>query len=119
MKNPLIKDHFLNPRHMGIIESPTHQAILKSETCSDVVKLMLVVNENGIISDIRAQVYGCGYAIAGTSIFNDIAIGKNISQIQSLALETIKNLLPFTPDTNINCIQLAIKVFNKIFGFKN
>lgn len=100
---------------MGIIEKPTHQTIIKSETCSDVVKMMLIVDDNGIVSDIMSQVYGCGYAIAGTSIFNDIAIGKKATEIHDLAVESINALLPDTPDTNINCMKLAIKAYKKIF----
>jgi NifU-like protein involved in Fe-S cluster formation len=115
MKNQTIKDHFLNPRHMGIIEKPTHQTIIKSETCSDVVKMMMIIDNNGIVSDIRSQVYGCGYAIAGTSIFNDIAFGKKVTEIHDLAFDSIKDLLPDTPDTNKNCMQLAIKAYKKIF----
>jgi nitrogen fixation protein NifU and related proteins len=103
---------------MGIIEQPTHQTIIKSETCSDVVKMMVTIDD-GIVSDIRTQVYGCGYAIAGTSIFNDIAIGKKISEIYDLAIESIKDLLPDIPDANTNCIQLAIKAYKKLFDISN
>jgi len=99
---------------MGVIEQPTHQTIIKSETCSDVIKMMVIIND-GIVSDIRTQVYGCGYAIAGTSIFNEIAFGKNITEIQDLAMESIKELLPDIPESNTNCIQLAVKAYKKLF----
>jgi NifU-like protein involved in Fe-S cluster formation len=114
MKNPIIKDHFLNPRHMGTIEHPTHHTIVKSETCSDVVKMMAVIND-GIISEIKTQVYGCGYAIAGASIFNELALGKKISEIYGPAIESFNRLLPDIPETNTNCIQLAIKAYKKLF----
>lgn len=116
MKNQKVKDHFLHPVHMGIIEKPTHQIIIKSETCSDVIKMMLIVDENEIVSDIKTQVYGCGYVISGTSIFNEIAIGKKVSEINKFANDLISTLLIDIPETNKNCIQLPVKAFNKIFN---
>ena len=48
MKNKILKDHFLNPRNMGTIEKPTHQSIVKSDTCNDIVKMMININRNGM-----------------------------------------------------------------------
>jgi hypothetical protein len=76
MKSDLLKDHFLNPRGMGAAADATHHAIAKSEVCNDIVKMTARIR-GGVIEEVRTQVYGCGYAIAGASLFNERASGMD------------------------------------------
>jgi NifU-like protein involved in Fe-S cluster formation len=114
MKNPVIKDHFLNPRRMGDIANPTHTAVIHSEICKDILRMTLIIDGEGIVSDIGTSVYGCGYAIAGASIFNEIALGKKAGEIISTAEIFINGIITDVTEHNINCLKLALRAFLEI-----
>ena len=121
MKNKILKDHFLNPRNMGTIDNPSYSTSTKSDTCSDIVKMSVIIDSNGIVADIKAQVFGCGYSIAGTSLFTDTAKGKRVLSIPEIAIESIREIADDIPEKHISCIILSHKAFQKIleeYSFK-
>ncbi|MCP4135771.1 MAG: iron-sulfur cluster assembly scaffold protein [bacterium] len=114
MKNSLLKDHFLNPRNMGEIAEPTHKSIVKSETCNDIVKMMVIINSSGCIEDIKAQVFGCGYSIAGASFITETIKGKQAEDAASLIEESIPGVIENIPERHIYCVNLAGKAYKAI-----
>jgi NifU-like protein involved in Fe-S cluster formation len=115
MQSKVLKEHFLNPRNMGTIDNPTHESVAKSDTCNDIVKMMATINNRGIVEDIKTQVYGCGYSIAGASLFTEIAKGKRAENIQAAAREEIGKLESLIPERHLSCILLSIKAYQKIY----
>lgn len=116
MKNPVLKDHFLSPRNMGALEHPTHHAIARSDSCSDIVKLTMNVGPDDIVQEIKAQVYGCGYSIAGASYFTERVKGKALGEIAKLTPEELRSEMGEVPAGNEGCITLPLKAFRALFN---
>jgi NifU-like protein involved in Fe-S cluster formation len=116
MKNPVIKDHFLNPRHMGDIANPTHTAVIHSDVCRDIVRMTVVIDREGVVRDIGTSVYGCGYAIAGASIFNEIASGKKAGDLIVQAENFINDIIADVNEHNRRCLGLALRAFLIIYN---
>ncbi len=115
MKNQILKDHFLHPRRMGEVDEPTGRALVKSDTCSDLVRMTVRIDGDGIVADIRTQVYGCGYAIAGASFFNEFALGKLASEVAGATMDAVIESLGEVPPGSRGCIALAPAAFKKIY----
>ncbi len=114
MKNKILIDHFLHPRNMGELKDPTHQAMVRSETCSDILKLMVSIDGQGILRDIRAQVFGCGYAIAAASLFTESVKNEPVSNVMEKAKKELEPHFPTVPESHISCLRLGHMAFSKI-----
>jgi NifU-like protein involved in Fe-S cluster formation len=114
MKSKILIDHFLHPRNMGELKDPTHQAMVRSETCSDIVKLMVSINGEGIVRDVKAQVFGCGYAIAAASLFTESVIDETVSNVLEKAEKVLKPFYPTVPEAHKSCLRLSHRAFSKI-----
>ncbi|HSV97100.1 MAG TPA: iron-sulfur cluster assembly scaffold protein [Spirochaetota bacterium] len=115
MKNAILKDHFLHPRRMGEVDEPTGRALVKSDTCSDLVRMTVRIDGGGIVTDIKTRVYGCGYAIAGASYFNEFAHGKRASEVAGTTIDALVESLGEVPPGSRGCVALAPAAFKKIF----
>lgn len=101
---------------MGTIDNPTHESIARSDTCNDIVKMMATIGNSGLIEDIKTQVFGCGYSIAGASLFTEIAKGKRVDTIQAAAQEEIGRIESQIPERHLSCILLPLKAYEKIYN---
>lgn len=81
--NPVVMDHFLNPRNTGELKDPDASSFVENKLCGDMVKLTLRLKE-GIIAEARTQTFGCAAAIAAASVLTELLIGK--SPVEALAL---------------------------------
>ena len=109
-----VREHFLNPRNMGTIDNPGYHTIVKSEICNDIVKLMANIDRDGLVQDIKAQVFGCGYSIAGASILTETAKGENAQRVLELMLEEQSEFTEGIPKRHHSCVELASEAFKKI-----
>ncbi len=114
MKNKIIKEHFLDPRNMGRIENPTYESIARSETCNDIVKMTVVIAD-GVVEDIKTEVFGCGYTIAGASFFTEGAKGKRADRIMESMIAQSNRIISDIPEKHQNCIALSRKAFKIIY----
>lgn len=114
MMNNILKEHFLNPKNMGKIDNPTYQSIAKSDLCNDIVKMMAVIN-NGMIDDIKVEVFGCGYSIAGASLFTEIVSGRDIKNIMDYIDKELDGIIRDIPEKHHTCIKLSKKAFQIIY----
>ncbi len=110
MKNAILKDHFLHPRNMGALERATHRATVKSDTCSDIVRMSARI-EDGVVREIRTEVYGCGYSIAAASLFTESVTGKRAPEIPEHYRGIIAPLTSDVPPHNENCLLLPLRTF--------
>lgn len=115
MKNELLKRHFLNPSGMKSIENPSYVAICKSDTCSDVIRMAVIVDSAGKVSDIGTEVYGCGYSIAGASLFNSNALNMHMENIINNSENIIDEVTDEVSEHNKTCIELTLNVFKLIY----
>ena len=104
-----VLDHYENPRNVGSLDK-TDPAVgtgmVGAPACGDVMKLQIRVDENGIISDARFKTYGCGSAIASSSLVTEWVKGKTLDQAAEIKNTTIAQELALPP-LKIHCSILA------------
>jgi nitrogen fixation protein NifU and related proteins len=104
-----VLDHYENPRNVGAFEKtdPTvGTGLVGAPACGDVLKLQIKVDENGIISDARFKTYGCGSAIASSSLVTEWVKGKSLDQAATIKNTEIATELALPP-VKIHCSILA------------
>jgi nitrogen fixation protein NifU and related proteins len=106
--NSIVKDHFLNPRNMGSLENPTSRSIVRSESCNDIVKLTADI-DGGIIREMKSEVFGCGYSIAGASITTEKSIGKKVEMVVEELGAELDELLADIPEKHHTCMRLGLR----------
>ena len=102
-------DHYENPRNVGSFakDDPTvGTGMVGAPACGDVMKLQIKVNEQGIIEDAKFKTYGCGSAIASSSLVTEWLKGKNLDEAQSIKNSDIASELALPP-VKIHCSILA------------
>lgn len=104
---------------MGEVDAPSGRALVKSDTCSDLVRMSVRIGEDGTVEDIRTQVYGCGYAIAGASFFNEYAYGRDAREVARTPAGDIIALLGEVPEGSRGCVTLALSAFRAITGARD
>lgn len=84
----VILDHSHHPRHKGLLQQTDHSTIeLNNPTCGDVIFLQLLLDEKGIIKEVRFDGHGCSISTASASMMSEVMIGKSLSQAQQLATD--------------------------------
>ena len=102
-------DHFENPRNVGSLdkeEKSVGTGIVGAPACGDVMKLQIKVDENGIIQDAKFKTYGCGSAIASSSLVTEWIKGRSIEDAQKIKNKDIASHLSLPP-VKIHCSVLA------------
>jgi nitrogen fixation protein NifU and related proteins len=104
-----VLDHYENPRNVGSFEKGDDQVgtgMVGAPACGDVMKLQIRVNENGIIEDARFKTYGCGSAIASSSLVTEWVKGKTLDEAMTIRNTQIAKELALPP-VKIHCSILA------------
>lgn len=104
-----ILDHFENPRNVGSLDkadTSVGTAIVGAPACGDVMKLQIKVDENGIIQDAKFKTYGCGSAIASSSLVTEWVKGRTLEQAKEIKNGDIAKELSLPP-VKIHCSVLA------------
>ncbi|MBT0728142.1 Fe-S cluster assembly scaffold IscU [Rosenbergiella australiborealis] len=102
-------DHYENPRNVGSFDNTdpsVGSGMVGAPACGDVMKLQIKVSENGIIEDARFKTYGCGSAIASSSLITEWVKGKSLDEAQSISNMQIAEELELPP-VKIHCSILA------------
>lgn len=102
-------DHYENPRNVGSFDKNDPSiatGMVGAPACGDVMKLQLKINEDGIIEDAKFKTYGCGSAIASSSLVTEWVKGKSIEQAAEITNTTIAEELELPP-VKIHCSILA------------
>jgi nitrogen fixation protein NifU and related proteins len=101
-----VMDHFMHPRNMGEIEDADGVGEVGNPACGDVMKLYLKI-EDGIIVDAKFKTFGCGAAIASSSITTELIKGKSIDEALKLSNEAVADALGGLPAAKQHCSVLA------------
>ena len=104
-----VLDHYENPRNVGSLDKDDPSVgtgMVGAPACGDVMKLQIKVNDEGIIEDAKFKTYGCGSAIASSSLVTEMLKGKNLEQAQEIKNSTIAEELALPP-VKIHCSVLA------------
>ncbi|HHU62921.1 MAG TPA: Fe-S cluster assembly scaffold protein NifU [Clostridiales bacterium] len=106
MYSDKVMDHFMNPRNVGKIEDANGIGEVGNSKCGDIMKIYLKV-ENNIIEDIKFQTFGCGAAIATSSIATEMVKGKTIDEALKLTNKAVVDALGGLPSNKVHCSVLA------------
>ena len=106
MYNEKVLDHFEHPRNVGIIQNPNGVGEVGNPVCGDVMKVYLDV-EDGIIKDIKFQTFGCGAAIATSSMVTELVMGKSIDDALEISNKAVAEALGGLPQNKMHCSNLA------------
>ena len=101
-----VMDHFRNPRNVGIIEDADGVGEAGNPVCGDIMKIYLKI-ENDIINDVKFETFGCGSAIASSSMATELIKGKPVSEARQLTNKAVAEALDGLPDYKMHCSVLA------------
>lgn len=111
-----VMDHFENPHHMGKIKNPSGKGRVGNPVCGDLMELQIKVENKGdeeIITDAKFQTFGCGAAIATSSILTDMIIGKTLDEALKVSNQVIIDALDGLPPVKRHCSVLAEEALQK------
>ncbi|MCU0641246.1 MAG: Fe-S cluster assembly scaffold protein NifU [Candidatus Margulisbacteria bacterium] len=101
-----VMDHFMNPRNVGVIENPDGVGEVGNPVCGDIMKMFIKVKDN-IITDVKFQTFGCGSAIATSSMATELIKGKTIEEALKLTNVAVAEALDGLPKIKMHCSVLA------------
>ena len=101
-----VMDHFANPRNIGEIEDADGVGEVGNAKCGDIMKMYLKI-DNGVITDVKFKTFGCGAAIATSSIATEMIKGKPLSEALQLTNKAVVEALDGLPPAKIHCSVLA------------
>ncbi len=100
-------DHFTNPRNVGEIENPSGVGTVGNAKCGDIMRIFLDIDENGIIRDCKFKTFGCGAAVATSSMATEMVKGKSVQEALKLTNKAVMEALDGLPQVKIHCSLLA------------
>ena len=101
-----VMDHFMNPRNVGFIENADGIGEIGNAKCGDIMKIYLKI-ENEIIVDCKFETFGCGSAIASSSMATEMIMGKSIYEAMELTNKAVAEALDGLPAHKMHCSVLA------------
>ena len=119
-----VMDHFRNPRNGGVLEDANGIGEVGNAKCGDIMKMYLKI-EDDIVQDVKFETFGCGSAIASSSMATELIKGKPVSEVRQLTNKAVAEALDGLPDYKMHCsvlaeeaIQSALEDYQKRTGRK-
>ncbi len=107
-----VMDHFRNPRNLGIIEDADGVGKVGNAKCGDIMAIYLKIDDE-VITDVKFETFGCGSAIASSSMATELIKGKHISEAAQLTNQAVTEALEGLPPQKIHCSVLAEEAIKK------
>ena len=101
-----VMDHFRNPRNVGVIEDANGIGEVGNAKCGDIMKMYLKI-EDGIVKDVKFETFGCGSAIASSSMATEMIKGQPLEEVEKLTNKAVAEALDGLPDYKMHCSVLA------------
>ena len=102
----IVMDHFMHPRNVGEIENPDGVGQVGNAKCGDIMKMYLKIRDN-VIQDVKFETFGCGSAIASSSMATEMIKGKTIDEALKLTNKAVVEALEGLPPIKVHCSVLA------------
>ena len=100
-------DHFRNPRNVGVIEDADGVGEVGNPVCGDIMKIYLKINDEQVIDDVKFETFGCGSAIASSSMATELIKGKPLDEALQLTNKAVTEALDGLPPHKLHCSVLA------------
>ena len=102
-----VMDYFMNPRNLGEIENASAVGLVGNAKCGDIMKIFLDIDADHIIRDAKFKTFGCGAAVATSSIATELIIGKTVDEAMQITNRAVMEALDGLPSTKTHCSVLA------------
>ena len=107
-----VMDHFMHPRNVGVIENADGVGEVGNAKCGDIMKIYLKI-DNDIITDVKFETFGCGSAIASSSMATEMIKGKSVDDALALSNKAVAEALDGLPAHKMHCSVLAEEAIKK------
>lgn len=107
MYSEKVMDHFQNPRNMGEIENASGIGTVGNAKCGDIMRIFLDIDDNGIIREARFKTFGCGAAVATSSMATELVKGKTVKEALQVTNRAVMEALDGLPPVKVHCSLLA------------
>ena len=102
-----VMDHFSNPRNVGEIDNPSGVGTVGNAKCGDIMRMYLDIDENQVIREAKFKTFGCGAAVATSSMATELVKGKTVTEALQVTNKAVMEALDGLPPVKIHCSLLA------------
>lgn len=107
MYSDKVMDHFNNPRNVGEIENASGVGTVGNAKCGDIMRMYLDIDDHNIIQDVKFKTFGCGAAVATSSMATELVKGKTIEEALKITNKAVTEALDGLPAAKVHCSLLA------------
>ena len=107
MYSEKVMDHFTNPRNVGEIENASGVGTVGNAKCGDIMRIYLDIDEKGVIADCKFKTFGCGAAVATSSMATELVKGKTVQEALRVTNKAVMEALDGLPPVKVHCSLLA------------
>lgn len=107
MYSEKVMEHFTNPRNVGEIENASGVGTVGNAKCGDIMRMYLDINEEGIIQEVKFKTFGCGAAVATSSMATELVKGKSVQEALQITNKAVMEALDGLPPVKVHCSLLA------------
>ena len=107
MYSEKVMDHFEHPRNVGEIENASGVGTVGNAKCGDIMRIYLDINDEGIINDVKFKTFGCGAAVATSSMATELVKGKTVREALEVTNKAVMEALDGLPQVKVHCSLLA------------
>ena len=107
MYSEKVMDHFNNPRNVGEIENASGVGTVGNAKCGDIMRMYFDIDEQGIIRDVKFKTFGCGAAVATSSMATELVKGKTVQEALKVTNKAVMEALDGLPPVKVHCSLLA------------
>ncbi|MCJ7854890.1 Fe-S cluster assembly scaffold protein NifU [Lachnospiraceae bacterium NSJ-143] len=102
-----VMEHFMNPRNVGEMEKPSGVGTVGNAKCGDIMKVYLDIDKDGVIHDAKFKTFGCGAAVATSSMATELVKGKTVNEALEVTNKAVMEALDGLPPVKVHCSCLA------------
>lgn len=107
MYSEKVMDHFSNPRNVGEMENPSGVGTVGNAKCGDIMRMYLDIDDNHIVREAKFKTFGCGAAIATSSMATELVKGKTVEEALKVTNKAVMEALDGLPPVKVHCSLLA------------
>ena len=116
MYSEKVMEHFNNPRNVGELPDANGVGEVGNARCGDIMRMYLKINDDGIVEDVKFKTFGCGAAVATSSMATELIKGKTIEEAKKLTNKAVVEALDGLPPAKLHCSVLAEEAVHAAFA---